>query len=65
MIRIMLLRTDLMTHKSRIYKFGNLVLKHLSAKSSIDFYFVTAFACMVGVVSFVAGVLYGFAFTGW
>jgi hypothetical protein len=64
MIQLTLWRTNLMTHKSGIYKFGNLVLKHLSATSSIDFYFVTAFACMVGVVSFVAGVLYGFAFKG-
>ena len=53
-----------MTHKSGIYKFGNLVLKYLNHPSSIDFYFVTAFACMVGVVSFVGGVLYGFAFKG-
>jgi hypothetical protein len=65
MIQLTLWRTNLMTHKSGIYKFGNLVLKQLSTPSSIDFYFVTAFACMVGVVSFVAGVLYGFAFTGW
>ena len=54
-----------MTQKAGIYKFGNLLLKYLNQPSSIDFYFLTAFACMVGVISFVAGVLYGFAFTGW
>ena len=64
MIQLTLWRTNLMTHKSGIYKFGNLVLKQLSTPSSIDFYFVTAFACMVGVVSFVGGVVYGFAFRG-
>ena len=64
MIRLILFRTDLMTHKNRIYNFGNLVLRYLNHPSSIDFYFVTAFACMVGVVSFVGGALYGLAFKG-
>ena len=65
MIQLTLWRTNLMTQKAGIYKFGNLLLKYLNQPSSIDFYFLTAFACMVGVISFVAGVLYGFAFTGW
>ena len=65
MIQLTLWKTNLMTHKSGIYKFGNSLWKYLNHPSSIDFYFVTAFACMIGVVSFVGGVLYGFAFTGW
>ena len=65
MIQLKLLKTNLMTHKTHIYNFGNLVLKYLNHPSSIDFYFVTAFACMVCVVSFFGGVLYGLAFTGW
>jgi hypothetical protein len=65
MILLTLWRTNLMSHKNRIYKFGNLVLGYLNTPSSIDFFAVVAFACMVGVVSFVSGVLYGFAFTGW
>ena len=64
MIQITMWRTNLMTHKSRIYKFGNLVLTYLRDPNQVDYFAVLAFVCMVGVVSFVAGVLYGFAFTG-
>ena len=54
-----------MTHKSGIYKFGNLVLNYLRDPNQVDYFAVVAFVCMVGVVSFVGGVLYGFAFKGW
>jgi hypothetical protein len=54
-----------MTHKSRIYKFGNLVLTYLRDPNQVDFFAGLAFVCMVGVVSFVAGVVYGFTFKGW
>ena len=54
-----------MTHKSRIYKLGNLVLNYLRDPNQVDYFAVLAFVCVVGVVSFVGGVLYGFAFKGW
>ena len=64
MIRLILFRTDLMTHKNRIRSFGNLVLTYLRDPNQVDYFAVVAFVCMVGVVSFTAGVLYGFAFKG-
>tara|TARA_R110000772_G_scaffold51567_1_gene118284 strand:- start:950 stop:1114 length:165 start_codon:yes stop_codon:yes gene_type:complete len=53
-----------MTHKNRIRSFGNLVLTYLRDPNQVDYFAVVAFVCMVGVVSFTAGVLYGFAFKG-
>ena len=64
MIQLTLWRTNLMTHKSGIYKFGNLVLNYLRDPNQVDYFAVVAFVCMVGVVSFVGGVLYGFTFGG-
>tara|TARA_R110000796_G_C14293875_1_gene404330 strand:+ start:319 stop:516 length:198 start_codon:yes stop_codon:yes gene_type:complete len=65
MIRLILWRTNVMTHKNRIYKLGNLVMRYLSDPAEVDYFAVLAFVCMVGVVSFVGGLAYGLAFTGW
>ncbi len=64
MIRMILLRTDLMTNKSRLQKLGNLVMRYLSDPNEVDYFAVVAFVCTVGVVSFLGGVLYGFTFGG-
>ena len=54
-----------MTHKAHIYKFGNTLLTYLKDPNQVDYFAVLALVCMVGVVSFFGGVLYGLAFTGW
>ena len=65
MIQLTLLKTNLMTHKAHIYKFGNTLLTYLKDPNQVDYFAVLALVCMVGVVSFFGGVLYGLAFTGW
>ena len=62
MIRIMLLRTDLMTHKSRLQKLGSLVMRYLSDPNEVDYFFVLAVVCLSTVIAFVSGLLYGFTF---
>ena len=65
MIQLTLLKTNLMTHKTSIYKFGNALLTYLKDPSQIDYFAVLAFVCMTSIIAFVSGMVYGLTFKGW